>query len=152
MFGGDSRSSCKSSAVPLLKRRNNIPFPLLSICLPLPLRPPALILTCSLPAPPSPPLGPPLASSPPLVCQRALLARLASVDGEAPRSLTDGESMTAALSRGPVAHGGLGTRTDEVTSDLMSLRPSLRLLSCCLALKPICEAMGHNIPTPNTGL
>lgn len=53
------------------------------------------------------------------VCQCALLPE-PSVRAGAPRSLTDREPMTAALSQGPVAHSGPDYHTDEVINGLMS--------------------------------
>lgn len=55
-----------------------------------------------------------------LICQYALLAK-PFVGAEAPRSLTDRGTMTAALSQSPVAYCGPSTHTVEVINDLMSL-------------------------------
>lgn len=118
----DSHSSCKSSPALLLKMEQHTILSL-SICLPLSLWPPSLPHPCSY-----------------FYCLSILSVLLylgcrffpvSSVSAPSllglllkprpPHSLTDRESMTAALSQSPVAHGGPSSHNDEVINDLMSL-------------------------------
>lgn len=97
VFEEDSHSSSKSSAALLLEMEQHTILSsvnLSSVLTPTCLSSPLLLLLAS------------VHSSTlllyRLICQCALLAK-PSVGAEAPRSLTDGETMTAALSRSPVA-------------------------------------------------